>query len=202
MNDHTHGFSEEDLLAFVHQTASPDLSQRISDAQAQDRTLAAEIALMQGLNPALDASTGGLNPPGELDWRRLEADIKREQAAASAPRAAAPRAGRVVMWKAAAMFFALATIGQAAYLTLSPAQNDQGLGLAQRYIAKHVVAVKFKDGVTEQQLRLLLQAASARFVDGPGASGLYRVAFDTAEAMASGRQQLENAPIIDLVLDQ
>lgn len=199
MTDPDRSFSEDELLQFIHGHAPDDLAARIEQAQGRDRELAAEIALMQGLKPALAASAERSNPPGELEWRRLEADIRRESRPASAP---PQRSGGIVMWKAAAVFFALLALGQAGYQALGPGTGDPGYRTATGASATHVLAISFQDGTSEADLRALLQQIDATLVDGPGASGLYRIAFTTPEAMASGRDILNAAPIIEVVLDE
>ncbi|MEM7743305.1 MAG: hypothetical protein AAF409_06295 [Pseudomonadota bacterium] len=202
MTDRSDRFTEDELLSFVHGTASSGLVGRIETAERDDRTLAAELALMRSLKPALELSTGDMNPPGELDWRRLEAEIRRESPASSAPQSQRAGSGRIVMWKAAAAIFAVAAIGQATYLGLSPATTDPGYQTATGGTAEHVLAISFQPEATEAELRALLLAAGARLVDGPGASGLYRVAFETPDAMSEGRQRLETSPIVGMVLDE
>lgn len=197
-----HPFSEDELLAFVHGTASPDLVARIDEAQAQAPALTAEIALMTALKPALAGMPDATNAPGDLGWHRLEADIRRETRESNSAAGQAPTNGRLVMWKAAAVFFGIAALGQAVYLTTSPGEPVAGYQTATEGTADNVLVISFRPDATEADMRRLLQATNARFVDGPGASGLYRVTFETDDALAVGRIQLEAAGIIELLLDE
>lgn len=106
MSQRSYPLTDDELLAYAQGKASPALAASIDEAQTIDRSLAAELALMTGLKPAL----GGANPLGELDWRRLEADIRREtQSARAAPVRSKPPA-RLAIWKAAAVVLGLVAI--------------------------------------------------------------------------------------------
>lgn len=191
-------FSDEETLSFVHGTAPQDLAARIEDALQQDPALAAEIALMRNLKPALAQETA--NPPGELDWRRLDAAIEKERSATAPART--PSGNVVSLWKVAAVVFGLATIGQAAFLTTIISGPEVGFQTASDPAAEHVLVISFMPETTELEMRSLLQDTGARLIDGPGASGLYRIAFDTADALQTGRDQIANAEIVDLVADE
>lgn len=200
MTDPTHGFTEEELLAFAQGRAPEGLVARIEQAQSQDRMLAAEIALMQGLKPALAEASGGMNPPGELDWRRLKADIQKDagQPAASSEQ---PQGGRIVLWQAAAVFFAIVAFGQMAYLSLAPNTADPVYQTATGANAAHVLVIGFAPDASATEIGAVLSAAEARIIDGPGASGLYRIAFEDADALKAGRENLEAAAAVETVLD-
>lgn len=199
MTDSSHGFTDEDLLAFVHGIAPKDLTTRIEDAQAQDQMLAAEIALMRGLKPALANASDALNPPGELDWRRLKADIEKESRPAVAT--TAPRSGRVLYWQAAAVFFALIAVGQIGHSLWSSDTTEPVYQTATGSDADHVLIIGFAPNASASEISEMLRSANARVIDGPAASGLYSIAFETEEAMVAGRQQFEDAAFIETVLD-
>lgn len=210
MTEPSNPFTQDELLVFAQGRAAPELADRINNARATDRGLAAELALMEGLKPALAVETGQ-NPPGELDWRRLETQIRRERTDAPAlPRQDARQSssnmgGRVVMWKVAAVFFGLAAIGQAAYFAAAPSTRDPGYRTATQIENGQgvvVVVISFSPSATEAEIRGLLQSVKARLVDGPSASGLYRVAFMTSDALADGTKALKEANIVTLVADQ
>ncbi|MEM7642853.1 MAG: hypothetical protein AAF366_10020 [Pseudomonadota bacterium] len=195
MNDDDRPFSEDELLAFAQGRADSGLAVRIETARADDPGLAAELALMAGLKPALAGAAGAVNPPGEMGWRRLEAAIGQQAAPARA-------AGSVALWRAAAVVFGLAAIGQGLYFGTGQDGTAPGYQTASDEIFEHVLAIGLQPDATEAEIRAVLQAANARLVDGPGASGLYRVAFETAAALADGRLQLEAAEIVQLVLEE
>lgn len=202
MTDSSARFTEEELLSFVQGAAPAELAARIEQATGEDRQLAAEIAMMRTLKPAIALSTGGMNPPGEMDWRRLETEIARETSRPTQIQAPPSRGGRLVMWQAAAALFALVAVGQAAYMTTQQTGTEPGYQTATGGIAAHVLAISFTANTTEADLRALLLASGARLVDGPAASGLYRVSFATPDALEEGRRLLEASPAIDAVLDQ
>lgn len=191
-------FSEDDLLAFVQGRATPDLSARIEAARDQSPDLGAELALMQGLKPALAGAAGSVNPPGELGWRRLEAAIGQE----TAPVRSTGSAGSVALWRAAAVVFGLAAIGQGLYLATGSDGAVPGYQTASDEIFEHVLAISFRPEATEAEIRAVLQAANARLVDGPGASGLYRVAFESDAALTDGLSQLAAAAVVQLVVPE
>lgn len=199
MTDPRPPFTQDELLDFVQGKAEPDLAARIEQARGTDTALAAELALMEGLKPAL--ALGDANPPGELGWRRLEAEIARTEAAPR-PAAANTSGGRLVMWKAAAVFLGIAALGQAAYLFSTPADREPVYQTATQGVDAPVLALRFQPTATEAEIRALLQSAEARLVDGPGASGLYRVAFETAEALDRARPLLAASAAVDAVIEE
>ncbi|SDZ96189.1 hypothetical protein [Rubrimonas cliftonensis] len=194
----TRQFSEDDLLAYVRGAARPDLSDRIEAAMAAEPALKAEIALMRGLGPALRGEDAGPDATA-FGWRRLEAAIRREPSGRAD--AAAPR--RMAMWRAAAALLAVVGLGQAVYIA---AQWTGGEAPAYRTAsepaARHVLGVGFAPDATAAAIAELLTSVEARIVDGPGAIGLYRLGFASAEARDAARARLEASPLIDLVADE
>jgi hypothetical protein len=190
-------FSEDELMAFVSGTASPDLSSRIDETQAREPALKAEIALMQSLKPALAGMPGMQDTPTELGWHRLQAAIRHEQHGVEQT-SVTPR---IALWRAAAVFFGVAALGQATYLAMSVDTPVAGYQTATEASEDHILVVSFGPDTSESAMRHLLQTTNARLVGGPGPSGLYRVAFDTNDALETGRVLLQDADIIELVLD-
>ncbi|MEO1494568.1 MAG: hypothetical protein AAFV19_20665 [Pseudomonadota bacterium] len=194
--DHT-PITDDDLLSFAQGKAGPDVSAAIEEAQRDDPVLAAEIAMMQGLKPALAELSGGANPPGEFGWRRLEGEIDREIRAPVAPQERS--GGNIIMWKAAAVFFGLAVLGQTTYHAMTPAP-EVTYQAASQVAAEYVGAVRFAPTATEAEIRAVLQAIGARLVDGPGATGIYRVAFNSQEELTAGKAALSESGVIDAVM--
>ena len=197
MNGKTHPFEEEELLAYIQGQADPDLASRIDQARRNLPDLDAELTLMTNLKPALGKMASELNPPGEFGWRRLEADIRRETRS-SAPGTLA--SGRI--WKIAAAVLMVVAIGQAAWIARDFSSPPAGYRTVSDAATPHVFAVKFVPSATEQDIRTLLQRVGARLIDGPGASGIYRIAFSSADEREAQRETVETAPIIELLLEE
>ena len=190
-------FSEDDLLDYVRGVASPELAGRIEALTARDPAFKAEIALMRGLRPALQAGDAG--PPTEFGWRRLEAAIRRD--GAQGRRAPSPR--QAVIWRAAAAFLGIAVLGQAIYITSLPTTGEAPLyRTASDAAEEYVLGIAFAAGATAAEISDLLREAKASVIDGPSALGLYRVAFDSAEALHDGQARFQASPVIDLVAEE
>lgn len=190
-------FTEDDLLAYMRGSASNELSQRIVAAQTTDPVLRAEIATMMGIRGALKAEDTG-NPPGDFAWRKLETAIQKETAAAQRPEQ--PRAN---WWQVAAVLLGLAVLGQGAYITaLGPSSNEPSFRTASQSSEKHVLAIGFAPGTAIVEITTLLRGSNARVIDGPGASGLYRVAFASEEDRQAARTLFEASALIEVVADE
>ncbi|MCB1494063.1 MAG: hypothetical protein KDJ77_20035 [Rhodobiaceae bacterium] len=199
MGNSSRPFSEDELLAHVRGAAPSDLSDRIDAQAARDPDLRAEIAVMRGLKPALVGDDAG-NPPGEFGWRRLEAEIRKDQAAS---RSAVPQP-RVALWRAAAVIFGLAVLGQGAFIatTVNRAPDEAVYRTASDPTGRHVLGVSYKPDATVADIDALLRDAHARTIDGPSALGLYRIAFESAEAMRAGRAKFEASGLVDLIAEE
>ena len=105
-------------------------------------------------------------------------------------------------WKVAAAALLVVAIGQTAWIAQDFMSAPAGYQTVGDAAAEHVLAVKFAPSATEQDIRTLLQRVGARMIDGPGASGIYRISFPSAEAKEAQRPAIETAPIIDLLLEE
>lgn len=121
-----------------------------------------EVAFLGALRQGVKA-LGGAEGPGELGRKRLLRDLQSERRAARAwwrPALAAAAAVIVVQgvvlaniwWREAA---------------IAPLGGPKAEGAT--------VQIQFAPTATEAQIRALLQEAGATLIDGPGASGVYRV---------------------------
>lgn len=196
--EETGPFSEDELLAHMRGEAAPELSQRIEAAAANDPALCAEIATMQGIKQALmDGETG--NPPGEFAWRKLEAAIREEPTSAQQSRSS----GAVTWWRAAAVFLGLAVLGQGAYLVVNQTPHEAaGFRTASHATEQHVLAIRFAPGTQVDAMTALLRGANARMIGGPGASGLYRVAFASDDARQAARAVFDGSDIVTLIAEE
>lgn len=191
-------FSADDLLAHIRGEAAPELSQRIEAAEAEDSALRAELAVLSGMRQAVKTEETG-NPPGAFAWRKLEAEIRRDTGAQDQFRSK----GMTTWWKAAAVFLGLAVLGQAAYITsVSIGSDDSGFRTASQSQQAHVMAIGFAAGADIADITRLLRDANAQVIDGPGASGLYRVAFASEEDRETARAALEASGLVELLADE
>ena len=199
-------FEEEALLAYAQGAAGAELRARIEAAMAEDEALRAEVALMRGLKPALAGADAG-NAPGEFGWKRLEAEIRRETAAAAPP----ARFGGAALWRVAAMLLLCVALGQAGWIVSQRQDAAGGLRTATdpgahapalAPAAVHVLGVAFAADAPSGAVSALLRAHRGRIVDGPGAVGLYRVAFRTEAARASARAAFESSALVELVAEE
>ncbi|MEM1299516.1 MAG: hypothetical protein AAGH68_09565 [Pseudomonadota bacterium] len=190
-------FTEDDLLAYMRGTASADLSQRIDAAQAADPSLRAEIVTMIGVRDALRDEDAG-NPPADFAWRKLQAAIEKEAAAEQRP--GQPRTG---WWQVAAVLLGLAVLGQGAYIsTISTGSNDPSYRTASQSGQEHVLAIGFAPGTDIADISALLRQANARVIDGPGASGLYRVTLASEGDQTAARELFEASTLVEVVADE
>lgn len=191
-------FSEDDLLAYAQGKASPALAGEIERAMASNPGLKAEVSTTLALREALAAQDVG-NAPGAFGWRRLEAEIRRETKQAAPAETRRPFA----LWRAAAVFLGLAVLGQGAYIaaTLTP-QDRAGFRTATENETAHVLVVGFADSADVATVEALLRVTGGRVIDGPGALGIYRVAFDTQAALQEARLRYDGESAVDLVADQ
>lgn len=196
--EETGPFSEDEMLAHMRGEAAPELSQRIEAAAANDPALRAEIATMQGIKQALsDEDTG--NPPGEFAWRKLETAIREETTSAQQSRSKET----ATWWRAAAVFLGLAVLGQGVYIAVNqPRHEEVGFRTASQATEQHVLAIRFASGTQVDAMTALLHGANGRMIGGPGASGLYRVAFVSDDSRQAARAVFEGSDIVTLVAEE
>ncbi|MEM7488051.1 MAG: hypothetical protein AAF390_02895 [Pseudomonadota bacterium] len=192
--DRPDGLSEDELLAHLRGETTPEHAARIDAAAAEDPALRAELALMGGLKGALVTSTDGPDAR-EFGWRRLEAEIGKTQ------RARPP--AQTNLWRAAAVFLGALVLGQGAYIALAPGTGPEPVF---RTVSETPVpfglGVAFVPSAEIGEVQALLRETGARIVDGPGAIGLYRLAFETAAARDAARDTLDGSPLVELVAEE
>lgn len=201
MIEREHSFSEEDLHNYVTHRAGPEMVARIDDARRNDNSLHAELTLMEALKPAL-AGAEAPNPPGDLEWRRLQAQIRQEQASATNAYVMPGPGRQIRTWQAAAVFLGCLALGQAAYLVIENNQSQTGYTTASQTVEKYVLAVRFVPTATEAEMSTLIRQLAARIVDGPGASGLYRLAFASASERDTALPQLQGVALVEFVAEE
>lgn len=138
--------------------------------------------------------------PGEMGYRRLLRDIEREK-----PKERVAWTESIVVWRgiAAAAMIALAVVslwrvdgvrdggqvsGQDGY-ELATSGGD----------ARAIAQIAFSPNATEAEIRELLLETGAILVDGPSALGIYRVAFESADALDAGVARMKIAAAVESV---
>jgi anti-sigma factor RsiW len=192
--DRSDGLTEDDLLAHLRGQSAPDVAARIERSAAADAGLRAELALMTELKGALaDATDGPDTRP--FGWRRLEAEIARTPVA----RPAEP----VRPWRIAAVFLGALVLGQGAYIAFAPTgADDPVFRTVSEEAAPYGLGVGFAASAGMGEVQALLSETGARIVDGPGAIGIYRLAFEDEAARDAAQARLEASPLVDLVASE
>jgi anti-sigma factor RsiW len=121
-------------------------------------------ALRQGVK-ALAVAEG----PGDLGRKRLLRDVRAER-----------RAGRR-WWRPALAAAAAVIVVQGVVLAGLLLREPGIVPLGGPRAEGATVQIQFAPTATEAQIRALLQEAGATLIDGPGASGVYRVRVEKAE---------------------
>ncbi|MCK0167642.1 hypothetical protein MWU52_08800 [Jannaschia sp. S6380] len=188
------GLTEDDLLAHLRGENTPEAAARIEAAAAADPDLRAELALMAELKPALADATDApdMRPFG---WRRLEAEI------ANAPRVAP--VDRTPLWRGAAVFLGALVLVQGAYIAFTPGDaEDPAFRTVSDEAAAFGLGVGFTASAEIGAVEALLRETGARIVDGPGALGLYRLAYESTSAREAARIALAASPLVELVAEE
>lgn len=194
-------FSEDDLRAYVEGTASDGLALAIRSKAESDPTFRAEIAVLEGMR-RLFTHADAADAPDELGWRRLEKSIQADQAAApvAVPVTASKPAANQNFWRVAAAACGLIVVMQGAYivtggLSSEPARYETASNPAD----EHVLGLAFETDARMEDITALLREYEGVVIGGPGALSLYRVGFDTAEAMERAIDALKASSVVRMV---
>lgn len=192
------GLDEDALSAYLRNEATPEDAARIEAAAENDPALCAELALMGKLKDTLAATSEGADMR-EFGWRRLEAEIAKETAMAPPPRSTQNQ-----VWRVAALFLGALVLGQSAYIAFAPGVQEEPAyrTVSQEPTFTFSLAVGFASSTEMGAVQSLLNELDARIVDGPGAIGLYRLAFDTEAARDAARETLASSPLVDLIAEE
>ncbi|WP_020591320.1 anti-sigma factor family protein [Kiloniella laminariae] len=171
----------EQLLPFyVNGSLSPEETNRVEQALAEDPALQEEIDFLKHLRDEVkDLELG--NSPGEFGLRRLQKALKEEQKQRNS---AETSSGTVVPlsirgWRLAAIAACLLLLLQTA-VTL-PMWNRSGDDLiaagggTAAQLGGQIITVTFVPEASEENIRNLLLAVDASIVAGPSALGVYRL---------------------------
>lgn len=125
-----------------------------------------EVAFLQKLRRQVKGEES--QSPGELGFKRLQRDIKREK---NAPRAMPS------WWRQALAAGIVVILVQSALIVNLSRQPEQITPLGARYDGV-VLQLSFAPDATEIEIRKLLERIDATLVGGPSAVGVYRVRLD------------------------
>jgi anti-sigma factor RsiW len=149
-----------------------------------------EVLLLEGLRAHVQSEE--VTPPTELGLKRLLRDVKAER-----------RRNGSLWWRraaAAAIVVVVIQAGLLANLYRQPPDTFRTLG---DVATEAMVQVRFSPEATEARIRALLQETGAVFVDGPSASGVYRLRLTTdpanEEAMDRHVARLRQSGIVEHV---
>lgn len=188
-------FTEDDLLAHIRGETSSELSNRIEQAIAESPALRAELATMEGLRNAVKRADAG-PAPGEFAWRKLETEIRRETTAGQ-------KVKHSGWWRAAAVFLGIAVLGQGAYISwIGTARDDAQFRTATRAAEQYVLAIGLVPDANVGALTELLRQSDGRIIGGPGASGLFRIAFASETDRTAARALYSASELVDIVADE
>ena len=195
---------EKLLPWYANGTLSDDERREVEAYLERSAEARAELAFLQGLRQQVKEEAIG-NSPGELGWRRLQREIKRDGAGAPAAPAVSASPG---WWRPAAIAAALVIVLQSAVLVGTwPGSEPQEMipaGVPSGEAA--VLQVTFAPDATEAQISDLLRAVRGNLVGGPSALGIYRVEIgtDPNDAVAVGQivERLRAEPDIVLSVER
>jgi anti-sigma factor RsiW len=190
MADQPNNLTDETLMAFVRGSLPAEEAARIAREAERRPDLAAEIALIRGIDLAL-AEEAKAPSPGELGWARLSRAIDAETAA----RASARRP----LWQLAAAAAAAVVLWQGVAVPLISMRGDQPgyEPVSEAPAAGFSASVAFAPAATEGAIRELLLEIDATVTGGPSALGLWRLGFETGEARDAGLAALQASGLVE-----
>ncbi|WP_421853436.1 hypothetical protein [Oricola sp.] len=178
----------ERLVRYVRGALPDDEVEEIARAAAGDPELAADVAVLQAAAGTVRSEAG---PADDLGWQRLARDIERMTPTAT-PRLVSP------WWRAGAIAAGLLVAVQGALIVANPGLiGDDSYVAATSGETEFGVTLALDPDAREAEISSLLLEIGARIVDGPGALGIYHLAFDSAEDRTAGLERLRAAPIVE-----
>lgn len=183
---------EEKVLAYVQGRMSADDKTAFETEIAGDTSLSAEIAALKAARKAFSEIDALDMPDVDAGWAKVSASI-----AADIPEAANQNRGiRLSLAQAAGIAIAAVALWQV--LAVPMIGGDEATFVPAGIEADApILQVVFRDDATLGEVTELLGALDGVIVSGPGALGLYRVAFVDEAARAAARDALaERADLI------
>ena len=168
---------QQALPWYVNGTLDEEQRRVIEAALAEDsedaRELADELAFLKQLRQHIKQQVAAASP-GETGLHRLRRELRRESAATSAR-----------WWKPVAIAASMLLVVQTGYM-LMPVDTGSGITpLSGSQYTAPVLQIQFRDDAANAAIQSLLLAEQARIIDGPSASGLYRIAVDDGDIAAT-----------------
>lgn len=168
--------AQDELLPFLaNGTLDADERAALEGALATDEALRAEHDFVARLRLGVKAASDAPDP-GELPLRRALNRIAREETRLRRPSG---------WWRAVAIAAGVAVVIQSGVLVrqlYAPARGGPALLGAERPAGERaVLQIVFAPEAREAAIRALLREVQATIVDGPSASGVYRVALEDVE---------------------
>ncbi|MEO0973447.1 MAG: hypothetical protein AAFX85_10165, partial [Pseudomonadota bacterium] len=180
---------------------------RLDAAVRDDPAFAAEVDVFRGIRQAVKSRT--VSTIGEeLGWRRLQRDIRHQEAASQAAQAstaphrasqASTQSERISpVWRAAAVVLGLALLLETVLLTAPDDDAQYAPAGSASVAAPFTLRVGFQPTATAGQIGALLQELDGELVGGPGSLGLYDVAFADEPALQDALKTLrEQAQLVE-----
>lgn len=185
---------QESLPWYVNNTLTGDEKQSVETALADNGDLQQEVTFLQSLRDALQQQPAPVSSPGDLGWQRLKRQLQ----------TATPTVKSGRGWRAFAVAASLVAVIQAGYIIQQRESAPGIVPLSGSHYEGPVLQIQFKDSATEASIRALLFRYQARMIDGPSASGVYRIAVKNghrsiAQTVTALRQ---NSDIVDYVAEE
>lgn len=153
------------LPEYVNGTLQPDDAKRIEQIMEQDTTIKAEVEFLQLMRKAVKNEE--VESPTEWGLARLRRTLPQAEAEAENQSSS--------WWKPIAVAASFAFVLQTSYMLFNETKIDDGYVPLSTSEIEDAIQIVFEDNVTEAQVRILLHSIEASIVDGPSASGVYRI---------------------------
>lgn len=188
---------DDRVLAYVQgKLSDTDVAAFEQDLQ-RDADMAAEVLALR----AARAEFGHDTEQGDATagWARLEAAINAERGVAANDN----RPVRLSLWQTAGLIAASLALWQVAVVPMTRTQVTSGFEAVSETTQAPVLQVRFSDTAPLGLINALLREIDATVVDGPGALGLYRIAFTGTQQLEAARAALTARPdLVEMVTVQ
>ncbi len=180
---------DDEILFYLQGRMTTDAREAFEARMQGDPDLAAEVGMLADLRAAMDSP----QPEGAADagWARLERQIAIDERRRTPANANRPLSRPVALWQALGMAAACVALWQLAAVPLVTQGPGPGFAPVSETIAAPALRVRFADDAPAGAINALLYDIGARVIDGPGALGLYLLAFDDDAARLAAETRLK-----------